>query len=246
MTANVIRKILAAAAGAVLVAGSLVACDSGSQQDVTYQPSAYGPQISGQASCAYVVDPQECADSGVPSQYWYQMPGDQPAGYVDSQAAFAAHMVFWLWWWRLAYDPWYSSYSYYGYYVPSRYRSTYVRTHVTYVENHYHTSITSYSKRTTYRSSTGKTVSGSRVPTKRFGTSRTTTRSRTGSCNTLSLYPVGGTLVKFGGGSSRSGSVSGGSRYGGSSRSGSGSTRSRSGSGSSRSGSSKSSTRKGC
>jgi hypothetical protein len=238
---NLTRRLLAVLVAATMLLGTAVACDS--TGDDTYRPSSYGPTIAGQASCAWIVDPSECSDSGVPSGNWYQMPGSQPSGY---NADNLSTMIFALWWWRLAYDPWYASSAYYGYYVPSRYRSTYVSQHVTYVENHYRTQINNYSKHTTYRSSSGKTVSGSKVPAKRFGTK--STRTGSGSCNALNLWG-GGTLLKVAPGSSRGGSISGGSRSG-SSRSGPGSTRSRSGSSKSgKSGSapkSKSTSKKGC
>lgn len=192
-------------AGTAVLVGALTAC---SDTDDSLRPSAYGPTVAGHASCAYVVSAQECADSGVPAMYWYQMPTQEPAHYHERDTSDWLSMLFL---WHLMFEPWYASPAYYGTYVPTRYRSTYITRHVTTFETTYRTTIDAESKKATYKTASGKTVTGNKVNPRRFSTPNNGgDRHRTGACDAFTLDLSQRTIVLAKGfsGSSRSGTGS--------------------------------------
>lgn len=211
---RIFRNLFVALGVVVLLAGGLSAC--GSDDDQSIRPSAYGPTISGHASCAYVVSPQECATSGVPQAYWYQMPSTQPVGYSDTSSDLLSQMFLWH---MIYQSSWYSQPGYYNTYVPASYRTTYVTQYVTPFNRSYGSRLTSYNSRAKFVDSAGKPVPPNKVTTTRINTPpRTTSNSggnRTNGCNYLhATFPEKGS-PGGGSGGSRGGSTGGGSTTGG-------------------------------
>jgi hypothetical protein len=128
------------------------------------------------ATCVYVVDPAECANSGVPANYWYQMPPYQPVHFDDTGADIWSAMFLW----HLMYAPWYASPAYYNTYVPTRYRATYVTQHVTVFDNRYRSMEDRYASRAIYRSGSGKTVTGNKLDRTKLSTQINTGGNRSG------------------------------------------------------------------
>lgn len=209
-----IRHTLAAFGAGVMLLGVASACGS---DDDDLRPSAYGPTVTGHATCAWVVSSDECKNSGVPEQYWYQMPQQQPAQYYPDHHD---DLISQLFLWHLMYHAWFASPGYYNYYVPSSYRTTYVHNYVTVFDNRYSSQEHTAERNATYKTSSGKTVRGDQANSKRFtGKNNGGSRSNTnGGCNafTLPLNSDDGTnsIVLARGGGGRSGG--GGSHGGGS------------------------------
>lgn len=218
-------RIAAALGAAALAAGLLAGCGS---SDDSLRPTAYGPTWGGHTYCGWVASPLECTNSGISSMYWHQLVEVEPAGWVWGGPTLADA----LFGWRMEYDPWYASSSYYNVYVPSSYRRTYVSTHVILVEHRYTKIIHSAETHAVYKTSSGKKVTNPKPS--RFATARPTTRStrpatkatskprstnnggsrHSSGCNALVLPHGDQLLDKTGGGSSGSKSSSkvGGSR----------------------------------
>jgi hypothetical protein len=190
----------------------LTACGS---SDDNYQPTAWGPTISGQVYCAYMVSPAECAGRpGIPML----MPATQPVGYYTGSSDLYAQLFLW----HLMYHSWYASPGYYNRYVPTQYRTTYVTKYVTTFDRSYSSQEKSSEGRATYRNSHGKTVSGNKVNTNKLSPPRNNGGSGSKNCG-LSEMPKSLFSTKGGGG----GGFGGGSRGGssGGSRSGGGSSK---------------------
>lgn len=223
------RKIAMLLVGLVAILGLSTACSS---SPVTYQPVGYGPTWNGNQYCGWLESPLECQNSGINQLYWGQMGYTQPVGYVPGYGGSLASSLFY---WNLAYSPWYSSPRYYNTYVPASYRTVYVQHNTTF--NHtYATQTKAAASTATYKGSNGKTVSGTKVktsqlkPAKNNGGSGGTKKCGAG----LSLVDQG-ISTKIGGGGSSGGSSGGGSHgsSGGGSKSGGGSGGSKTGGGSS-------------
>lgn len=131
-----IRRLALLLVGALTAIAALAGCSSGTP--VSYAPAAYGQN----GDCYYVDSPAEATA--------LLAAGLCPAGWV----AYPAPLV-----WRESYYPYYSSPAYYGRYVPVSYRTVYV-THETTFHTTYSSAITTASSKATYKTSTGKTVTG--------------------------------------------------------------------------------------
>lgn len=136
---NRIKSRLALLAGGALIAGgAATACSS---QPVAYEPAAYGAN----GTCYYIQSPAEA--------YALQQAGLCPRGWGIGMAPL---------YWQEMYWPYYSSPAYYGVYVPSPLRTTYVSVERTFYNQHT-SAVRTASSTASYRSSTGKTVTGKTV-----------------------------------------------------------------------------------
>lgn len=185
------RTILAALAIVLAAAG----CGSlGSSQPVTYAPAAYG--ASGQ--CYYVTSPAEVVAlerAGLCPPDWGAAP--MPASWLEEYYAF------------------YDSPAYYDTYVPVKIRTVYVARERSFGRSH-STAIRTLASKARYRSSTGRTVTGTtvRAAKARFGsgTSFTSNSSRrSGSLRSRTSGPGSSSRTRS---STRSGSRSGSLRSG--------------------------------
>jgi hypothetical protein len=200
-------KISSKLAGIALVGAlattGLTGCSG--QNDGDYAPASYGQYYGGAWHCYYVSDPYEAQQLIRTGHCHY---GDVP--------------TLMPLWWHERYFGFYSGPSYYNRYVSPTYRSTYVNVQVNSFGRTYRSQIQGQSQLATWKSSSGKTVSGTKVKPRftsgtggqRYGggSSRTGSRSGSGSSGSCCKSRSGGS---FGGGSR-----SGGSFGGGSSRSG--------------------------
>jgi len=157
------KKIIAGALTAAGLAAGLSACGSGwdDSAPVTYAPAAYWQTVSNVRECYYLTSTQEA--------YNLMAAGLCPAGSMPTPMPMSWEEEYWDYW---------SSPVYYNTYVPTSYRSHY--TSVTIVTlNHsssFQRGVSTLSSRAVYKSSTGGTVTGSKVSTTSFGSgSRTTT-----------------------------------------------------------------------
>lgn len=91
-----------------------------------------------------------------------------------------------LFMWHVIYSDWYSSPGYYDRYVPVARRTVYV-THVTTFNTTYHNVEVQNRSRATYRTSSGKTVPGNNVNTKKFAPPKNNGGDRTKVCNQFGL-----------------------------------------------------------
>lgn len=169
-TLRLIPALLTAAIAAV----TLSAC--GSSSNPTYAPAAYWQTVGNVHECYYTTTPQEA--------YNLVAAGLCPAGSIPTLMPVS---------FEEEYFDYYSSPAYYDTYMPVSYRSTYAHVTVVHFSTTYRTQIKAASAKAVYKSSSGGTVSGSKVNTKSFGS---------GSRSTTSY-----------GGGSRSGSGSGSSGY---------------------------------
>lgn len=212
-TARLFAALLAATVGAITLAG----CGSTSSgQAATYTPAAYYQTIGGVNDCYYAASPTEVTN--------LIAAGLCPANSVATVMPLS---------WDEEYFSYYSSPSYYNTYMPVSYRTHY--THVTIVSfsKTYSTAIKTASAKATYKSSTGKTVTG--TSKLKFGT--TTSKSKTvhgGGSGTVSSCSVSMVELADKSGTSSSGrSGTSSSSHGGGSGSKSGTTsKSKTGSGS--------------
>jgi hypothetical protein len=218
-------------AGIAIASGMLLlgatACGGG--DDGGYHPPGRGPVIAGVATCAYVVTPAECSDSGVPSTYWYAMPGVQPAGYNENDTS---NFVYQMFLWHLMYHAFYGSPGYYDYHVPVSYRTTYVTRYVTTFDRAYSSQETRAQSRSTYVSGNGKKrVSGDKLDSRKVNPKSNSGGSGSGKKGGCLVKPSSAKVFAQLGGPSSFARPGGGGRgsSGGRSRSGS-----KSGSGSSR------------
>lgn len=179
------KKLIAlAVAGALAVCG-LTACGS---DDDTVAPSARGPaNVSGQSTCVYIEAADECKDSGVPVERWFQAPAEQPAasnaGFHDDGTSTFLMQVFM---WHVIYSTWFSSPAYYDRYVPTSYRTAYVQHNTTFI-THYSTQIKQNSGKASYRNSKGKPVPANKVNAKKFAPPRNNGGDRGTNCNAIVL-----------------------------------------------------------
>lgn len=203
---GVFQRLLVLAASGVLVLGTATACGS---DDENLRPSARGPVVTGHATCAWVVSSDECKNSGVPEQYWYQMPQQQPANYHQDHTWDIISMMFL---WHLMYHSWYGAPAYYNSYVPVSYRTTYVTNYVTHFDSTYTSQEKTAEKKATYKTSSGKTVTGDKVSPKRFTSQNNGGDRNTKACNVFRLDSYDSLILAKGG---FGGSRGGGSRGGG-------------------------------
>lgn len=168
--------VLATAVGAATIAGC--GLDSGGD-DPTYTPAAYYQTVNGVNDCYYVSTPVEVADL-------------ISAGLCPIHSVAMMMPVMW----EEEYYSYYSSPAYYNTYVPVANRSVYVKYTVVSFKTKYSAGITKMSSSAKYKSSSGGTVSGSKVSTKSFGG---------GSRNSSGSGYGGGSRSNSGSSSSRSG-----------------------------------------
>lgn len=241
-------KRFALVVAAIFAASLAAACGDDS---VTYQPAAYGQQVALQPGQTY----QTATDLGFQTitvaqsqNSWICWLADDyheaallmasgacPNTWVPILMASLSQGLLW----HQMYAPYYDSYGYYGRYVPSAYRSTYVQ-HVTVFETRYKTEIVKQSQSSTakYKGSDGKPATGQAVSQRmvsgqaQFGSgqvrssgfaSKATTQAATTAANAArtnsgSSTTKSGSSSSYGGGATRSG--------GGSTSFGGGSTRS--------------------
>lgn len=186
-------RTFATALGTGILAAT-TGCSLGSTGDdpATYTPAAYG--VAGH--CYYIDNPAEALA--------LEAAGLCPSGWAPTLMPLA---------WHEEYAAYYDSPAYYGTYVPVRYRTVYV-SHVTVFQTRYRTQISSASSRAVYRSSSGGTVSGSKLGSKvSFGSGRSSASSLVKSGTSTRTGAKTGT-TKYGGGSGRSKSYGGGSGRG--------------------------------
>jgi hypothetical protein len=189
-----IRRFVAALVTALIVGSGLTACGGSDDSDVTYSPAAYGEVVGGQGLCYFDQDPYEAQQ--------LLATGMCPAGWIPYQMPT---------YWHQQYYGYYSSPAYYNRYVLVSRRTVYV-THETTFHTTYSTQITAASKAASYRGSNGKTVSGSKVGTAKFGGG--SARQQTYGGGSGRANTTGGTGSKsgsYGGGSGRSSTSGGGS-----------------------------------
>ncbi|WP_163572512.1 hypothetical protein [Fodinicola feengrottensis] len=156
MGKRIITAIAAASIAAVLI--------SGCETDNALHPAAPGPVIDGHPTCGYVVSRDECKDSGVPPQYWYQLPANAPTGYRDTNTDLISQLFLW----HLIYQQlWYSQPVYRDTYVPSAYRSTYDQKYSSPFNSRYSSLITLRQARARFVDKTNKPVPASQLNTRR-------------------------------------------------------------------------------
>lgn len=181
---------------------ALTGCASNSPP-VTYAPVAYGEVVNGQGRCYYDDDPYEAQQ--------LLLDGSCPAGWV----AYPMPLY-----WHEEYYSFYSSPVYYNRYVLVSHRTMYV-THETTFHTTYSTQITTASSNATYKGSNGKTVTGPKTGTVKFGGGTGRQQSFGGGSGRTGAAG-GSTGGSSGGTKSTSGGTSGGSKSGGSFGGGSG------------------------
>lgn len=185
----------------VAVSG-LSACSS--HGDDFYAPTAYGENYGGRWHCYYVHDAYE-AQMLIHAGHCHY--GDVPT-------------LMPLWWHERYYN-YYSGGGYVNHFVLASYRPTYRTVQINQFGRTYHSQIQSQSRLATWKSRSGKTVTGTRVKpkftsgtsSKRYGggNTRTGSRSRTSTGSGGSRTGQGSRSgSRYGGGSSRSGSNFGG------------------------------------
>lgn len=217
-----VRRLVAAAAITLAAALGASGCGSlgasGSTAAVTYAPAAYGVQARSQFDCYYIETTSEVTD--------LINAGLCPAGSIPTPMPLS---------WQETYWDYYQSPSYYDTYMPVSYRSTYTKVYVVKFSTKYKSQITTDASKGTYKSSTGKKVTGTSASKLKFTTSGTgstgSSRSVHGggsargasSCSLAMTVIVdkGGSSTSHGGGSARSG-TSTGSKTGSKTSSGSG------------------------
>jgi hypothetical protein len=183
------KKLIALTVTGALALGGVTAC--GSHDDDTVAPSARGPaNVSGQSTCVYIEVPEECRDSDVPVERWFQAPAEQPAannaGFHDDGTSSFLMQVFM---WHVIYSTWFSSPYYVDRYVPRNYRTVYVQHNTTFV-NHYSMQIKRNSGKASYRNSKGKAVPANKVDPKKFAPPRNSGGDRGTNCDAISLSLV--------------------------------------------------------
>ena len=158
---NPLRRIALALSGAMLLA-TTAACGpmSASASSATYTPAAYYQTVGGVADCYYVDTSAEVAD--------LISAGLCPVRSVATRMPLS---------WEEEYWSYYSSPAYYDDYMPVSYRKTYASVTVVHFSSTYSKQIKTASVKATYKSSTGKTVSGAGTSSLKYGTS--TAKSKT-------------------------------------------------------------------
>lgn len=134
------RRIAALIAGLFIAVAALAGCSH--PANVSYAPAAYGETINGVGHCYYDDDPYEAQQ--------LLAAGLCPAGWVPTAMPL---------YWHEEYYSYYSSPAYYNRYVLVSHRTVYV-THETTFHTTYSSQITAASSKATYKSSNGKTVTG--------------------------------------------------------------------------------------
>lgn len=143
-----IRTLLAALLVSALALTGLTGCGGG---DVTYAPAAYGEVIGGIGHCYYVQDPAEVT-------YLYGG-GLCPHTWVATLAPV---------YWHERYFSYYDSPAYYTHYVPVGSRTVFISTQRTFYSS-YRVQISSQSRYASYRGSNGRTYTGTKVGSTKFG-----------------------------------------------------------------------------
>lgn len=139
---------------ALAVSGLLITgcgASSSSQSTATKAAYDYPASFGPSGECYYVYSPTEI--SGL-IQAGYCAPGSMPV-----QAPVS---------WQETYWAYLDSAAYYDVYVPTRYRTVYVRTEKTFGST-YHTAILSHARTATYKSTAGAIVHGYNAGTVKFG-----------------------------------------------------------------------------
>jgi len=155
-----LRLIPALLIGAMFATGVAACGGSSDDSDPTYAPAAYWQSVSNVRECFYMDDTQEA--------YNLIAAGLCPAGSIPTPAPLT---------WRETYWSYYSSPAYYNTYIPVGYRTHYTSVTVVSFSRTYKTQISSLSSKAVYKSSSGGTVSGSKVNTKSFGSGSRSTQS---------------------------------------------------------------------
>jgi hypothetical protein len=158
------RRAFAMSAVALMLATTVAAC--GSNDDDSVRPSTRGPQNNaGQATCVYIDSPAECEDSGVPAERWYQAPTQEPprAAAGDSAGSFLMQLFLF----QMIYSRWFSSPAYVNHYVVVEHRDGY-RTSRRAFDQRYAEQERTSSRQATYRTGSGKTVTGDKVDPAKF------------------------------------------------------------------------------
>jgi hypothetical protein len=179
-----------------VTAPTLAACDSAAQE--TIAPAAFTSPVDGHQYCAWVNNPHECDGSGnapmpfaMPTNQPTMQPGMSNSDYLLLGALFGYGLGHHSYYYSDSYynsriGPAWSRYpgSYYGYGHQPVTRVTSVNTYHTTVINNVNTKYAaqekSYASNPTtggYKSSTGKTYTGSTVPTKAFSGTNATTKA---------------------------------------------------------------------
>lgn len=158
-TTRRVRLILAVLA-ASLFGTVLTACGSDDGSDPSYTPAAYYQTVGNVYECYYADDMQEA--------YNLIAAGLCPAGSIPTAMPLS---------WEQEYWPYYSSPAYYNTYMPAAYRSRYTHITIVHFSTTYRTQIKTASARAVYKSSTGGTVTGSKVNTTQFGSGSRTAKS---------------------------------------------------------------------
>jgi hypothetical protein len=112
--------------GALAITG-LTACGGSSNNYSGRMPAGY-PVINGVTYCGWVMDPLECSDSGIPAQFWVQMPANGSsynAAMYNNPAMFYVLLK-----WHQYYHGYYAAPAYYNHYVPKSKRSSYTKVYL--------------------------------------------------------------------------------------------------------------------
>ena len=115
---------------------------------VSYAPAAYGVPVGNSFNCYYVDDIDE-------------VPALVHAGLCPTNSIAVAMPLAW----HETYASYYASPAYYSTYIPVTRRTTYVNVTVVNFNKTYSSQISTASKTAVYKDNTGKTVSGSTLPT---------------------------------------------------------------------------------
>lgn len=120
------RTLIASVALSGLAFGGLTACGASDDDFGGKVPAGY-LSIGGETYCGFLVDRDECSDSGIDPAHWVQMPASEPVDHSRSDYDLMAAMYKW----HLMYGPYYDSPAYYNRYIPESQRATYTNVYVT-------------------------------------------------------------------------------------------------------------------
>lgn len=168
---------------ALLMAVSTSACRKAQAEEL--EPASRIVEINGQSFCGYVASPEECLSEdgpylGVNGQHYLAKPvrfpdsapeqGKTTVVKDDGDHDFLISFLIWqsLFNQRTVYAPYYGSDYYRDRYVPAPVRTVYRDTYVAPFENKNSTVIAQKAPEAQYKTSTGKTLSGSQVNAQRI------------------------------------------------------------------------------
>jgi hypothetical protein len=194
-------KFVAAFLSLSMAATVVAAC--GSDNEEPDKPEHRGPVVAtditlpdgrvlpkGTATCGYVADPEECADSGADKQYWYEFPESQPSVTnvtvvnKEEPAHDFSSMLMQLFVMRMMYDMFFSGPWYQSTHIRESYRTTYNNRRDTF-SNRYRSQIDAARSQGKWKTPAGKPVSGAQVDRSKFNNTKNTGGSAGSKCRSL-------------------------------------------------------------